>query len=1556
MKIRKQHQSRILAVLLLLPLAPLSAQVGNDNPAGVAGIFNGNITTGCSYDPYTGNATRKVTDIVVAGAVGSYGLTFSRICNSRNILGGAWQGSYGWSVGDSNETQNTLPPSTYQVSFPDGRSEIFQSSSSDIYYLHAGAGIPERFQPPDSNLVAYLILADGGKVKFQATQHSEFDHDTHKYLYWYSFLAQAIIDPYGQVTTFTRDANGRLTTVTEPAGRYLQFYYTTAGYIDHVTASDGRTVQYYYTQQTFSGVTFTLLDHVVYYGNAAWTARYRYRASNVSSGAEIYPLLWTCDDPMYPGPMKRIAYVYKTTNNADGSAPVYGQILSENYYDGTNVGAAVSTLTVNSATMRTETRGDLKTRTFTYSTPYRLNWTDFKGVNASQTWDSNQYINSVTDRNGHKTTMTRNALTGAVTSVTSPVASDVVPSSAAGTVTYTYGSSACADANNQDANNPYYVCTATDEGGHVTKFTRDTSKRVTRIDYPDLGYETFTYNSLGEVLSHRMKTNGTETFTYGTILPTNGLKLTYRDPYHASGNPSAWYQYDTLYRLSGVTDALGSASGDVNHTASFAYNTRGQVTTTTLPTDPVDSVRHTIVKTYNTNGDGTLVSVRDQLLHTTSYTYDDYRRRRSMTTPTSHTTNYFYDANGTGNDYTDTDAQPTYVTLPGGERTKATYDANFRKLSLTVAVGTADAATTSYGYDNQGNLTSVISPNEQPGQLYAGKSTVSAYDERNRPKSVTDALGNVTNFKYDTAGRKASVTRPNAQSVTYDSYDAMNRLLQQTATQTPDPSAVTKYTYYTTADGATAPVGLLHTMQDPHLVGTSYNYSYAYDLMGRKTSLTYPPDSQNVQRTEQFTYDTPGRLQTFKNRNGKTQTFTYDALNRMTGFTWNDGLTPSVTFAYDVASRLTEADNVNATITRVYYNDNLLNWDSEPITGTVSWVAPVEYTYDANGNRASDFYPDGRDTRTYTYTGRNQLKTISEEGTLLATYTYDVNGNLSSRTVNYNSTSSSYDYDALDRVTHITHSLTGDTRTFDYGYDNVGNRSWTKRDGGTGDVFGYDLSAQVTAVKLDVPNPDTTPAGSQTIIYDANGNRTSFAPYGTTDTYVINNLNQYATRNSTNATYDYNGNMTTGLDGSLYAYDAQNRLISATKNGTTVTFKYDALNRVVARTINGATAYSVWDGWNLILNCDSGGNWINAYWNGPDGVLAEWNTTTGTVQYCYHDGSGSTSHIADQRTGQLLEWYRYDLHGTPIFYNALNTQLSASNYGIRHLFTGQQWYSELGLYDLRNRFYSPDIGRFLQADPIGFYGDATNLYRYCGNNPLVYVDPLGLFNLGQFLKGFGAFTGGVVVGIPGFATTEFGVGLVGVAIGGAAVSYGIINMTAAFSNDEIVRETALGAPTNPAGLVAATVSGEKAQAIAQPMEDIFDAVTAKGVGERIIGILNVIQDVISSSSGNFPPPGGTTYVDPNICPECDATVERVTVTGTPVPDPSSAGVRGAGYRPHPIGSGISIGPTSFESGTGLYNAFEGGNDVPAGQIGLILGGLPSGNTGWGALGQKPLIL
>jgi len=1373
-------QRRVIAILgaLLLTFGShdLRAQVGNDNPTGWSGNFNG-LAGGCGYDPYTANATRSITDISVAGAVGEYPLALVRTANSRTpstteVFGwvGGWNHNYNWILEDSPHRNNTNYPTRYTVVFPDGRVEKFRAVTWDTTCFRvrpgnddpsaASSGVRERLVPiyqQGNNLYADLILPDGGKVQFLARLRTDAQGK-----YYYKYHVVAIYDPYGLKTTIDsamtpNQTRRRITRVTEPGGRYLQFTYATDNgprikeiqeFINNVGR---RKVQYYYIYNGW-------LDQVVYYGNSDWTAKYQYTGSNICCDLPL--LLRTCDDPMYPGKMKRIAYDYKpeTPNNPDGSTPVYGQILSERYYDGTNIGAAVSTLTVGEApnltNHRKETRPDNTFRTFIYNGagPGYLAWiSDFSGRSAKQTYDqTTKYIISVMDRNGNTTDYARDRITGNVTEIKFPLTTEDTPGqNTRPTVNYTY-------------RNYYYLHTIQGEAGptQTTTIDRDASNRVYQITYPDGGWERFpSYNPFNQVLEHRMVTGGTERFTYDG----RGLKQTYRSPDNLTGNPTARYKYDPLTdRLTDITDVFGSAVGDVNHTVSFEYNPRGQVTKKWLPVDPQPGgQRHSITYAYNDNGnnkgDGTLVSVTDKLNHITSYTYDDYRRLKSVTTPVRsygdtgiHTSYFYYGANpwDDANDYKYTDSNVTFVKLPSGKKIKTEYDENRRKWKVTVGYQSGDDATTTYLYDGMGNVTWVTNPRSINTAFY--------YDERNRQKEVHDVYGNVTKFKYDTAGRKYSIERPNGQVITYEDYDVMNRLKRQRVTQTPDPDAVTKYTYYAPGEG---PVGLLKTMQDPHLVAFNNGeaYKYEYDTMGRKKKLTYPLDSANIRRIEQWTYDTAGRLWKFTNRDSKVQTFQYDALNRMKHFDWTNSAAPAVDFVYDAASRLTSINNVNANITRQYYNDNLLYKETEQITGGRSKT--VTYTYDADGNRGSTQYPDGGYNFNYTYTGRNQLKTVGS----WATYTYDENGykgDLTTRTLN-NGTHTNYAYDALDRVTWVTHSF---GRYFNYSYDNAsGNRKWTKREDGYGDAFGYDLNDQVKAVFLDVQSPEGVNTDDQTIFYDASGNRTRFEPYDLTETYTINYLNQYPLRNTTEreapehptptprprgtpiprptppgqqaADYDTKGNMTTGFDGSTYQYDAQNRLIQASKpGGPTMYFAYDGLNRQVKRSATGQPdTFSVWDGWNLIEEYQAANNGAMTamYLYGATGLIA--GAADGQVNYYYQDGSGSTSHLTDSN-GNVLEWYLYDLQGAPSFFepNGIQRNPNESAFGVRHLFTAQQWYGEIDLYDLRNRFYSPDIGRFLQPDPIGFNGDRTNLYRYCGNNPVTRWDPFGLhFGSGQ---------------------------------------------------------------------------------------------------------------------------------------------------------------------------------------------------------------------------------
>src|SRR5262249_23504139 len=151
----------------------LRAQVGDNNPTGVSGIFNGQ-AGGCGYDPYTGNATRSITDIAVASAVGDYPLALVRTANSRTpsttgvfAYAGGWNHNYNWIMEDSPSsfTPNSQPVK-YTVDFPDGRVETFRAVTWDTaqpcttlapcYRVRPGldtppqttsAGVRERIQP-----------------------------------------------------------------------------------------------------------------------------------------------------------------------------------------------------------------------------------------------------------------------------------------------------------------------------------------------------------------------------------------------------------------------------------------------------------------------------------------------------------------------------------------------------------------------------------------------------------------------------------------------------------------------------------------------------------------------------------------------------------------------------------------------------------------------------------------------------------------------------------------------------------------------------------------------------------------------------------------------------------------------------------------------------------------------------------------------------------------------------------------------------------------------------------------------------------------------------------------------------------------------------------------------------------------------------------------------------------------------------------------------------------------------------------------------------------------
>jgi RHS repeat-associated protein len=110
--------------------------------------------------------------------------------------------------------------------------------------------------------------------------------------------------------------------------------------------------------------------------------------------------------------------------------------------------------------------------------------------------------------------------------------------------------------------------------------------------------------------------------------------------------------------------------------------------------------------------------------------------------------------------------------------------------------------------------------------------------------------------------------------------------------------------------------------------------------------------------------------------------------------------------------------------------------------------------------------------------------------------------------------------------------------------------------------------------------------------------------------------------------------------------------------------------------------------------------------------------------YVQQDANGNVTALVDT-SGNVQERYVYDPFGAVTVLAPNWTTRGSSSFAWIYLHQGGRFDTATGLYNFRNRDYSPALGRWMQVDPIGFGGGDTNLYAAYGNTSTGLNDPSG---------------------------------------------------------------------------------------------------------------------------------------------------------------------------------------------------------------------------------------
>lgn len=680
-----------------------------------------------------------------------------------------------------------------------------------------------------------------------------------------------------------------------------------------------------------------------------------------------------------------------------------------------------------------------------------------------------------------------------------------------------------------------------------------------------------------------------------------------------------------------------------------------------------------------------------------------------------------------------------------------------------------DGTVRSYEFDERGRVTAIVENGirteiRRRGRTSAtivapdGGETIFEFGKSGEMVQMTDALGNVTKLEYGKDGLLASVMSPSGKeaSLCYDSRGRMKSVKS--------PSGAKTAFSYEKAFGNLASV----TDANGQAV------LYEYDDVGRGVSVMHPDGTAS-----KVGYNPRGDAVSVLNRRGQSIKMDYDAQGRPVRKVWPNGRT--FAYVYDMRGNLMSAVDSETGAVRMEYD----------VAGRMTRIAypkgrGLAFKYDAVGRLVERTLFDdaaksslSANVERFAYNDTGRLASVADgNGRKYIENAYDTKTGRLTRQTCGNGVASEYGYDRLGRIASIRHAGASAVRAFfEYSYDSDGKCRTTRSNEGN-ETHEYDADGQLATVIY----PD---GKKESFKYDAVGNRVSANGV----IYTANALNQYTEIvgevTHVSATYDLDGNLTSLADKvgkTQYWYDVQNRLVAVTNEAAGIRWccQYDALGNRVLVTDNGITTERV-----MIPGILSSvaAEYVNGQLKKRHIVvgavrLASLTTHNSQLTTSFYHGDiiGSVRLITGDE-GKEVSRASYTAFGTFREGRASARPQSVGYVGILGVET-----DPTGLLFMRNRYYSPTLGRFIQPDPIGLNGEDVNWYRYCGNEPVIKVDVDGFRsfwqNMGYIVTGGSFVIGGVISGMSAPWTGALGVGgaIAGVGGGVGLIADGVIDM------------------------------------------------------------------------------------------------------------------------------------------------------------------------------------